>query len=253
MSSEYNPQGGYGSQPSGQPGYGSQPTGPGSQPGGYQKPGYGSQPTGQPGYGSQPAGQPGYGSQPGSGSQPGGYQQPGGYGAQAGAHGQPGAYGQPGPQQQRPTAPNGQPLGGSTLAGVPLRGPHPEGAYQQGSAGYWHADAEERQMAMWNAVGSLLIGFIMPLILFLVYKDRSAFIRDHARQLLNASLSYMIYMIGLSIVFTIITIVTLGFGAIIFGLLFVPSIALLVFEIIAAVRGSNGEGYRIPLTIDMVK
>ena len=99
----------------------------------------------------------------------------------------------------------------------------------------------------------LLIGFIMPLILFLVYKDRSAFIRDHARQLLNASLSYMIYMIGLSIVFTIITIVTLGFGAIIFGLLFVPSIALLVFEIIAAVRGSNGEGYRIPLTIDMVK
>lgn len=224
MSSEYNPQGGYGSQPGGQPGYGSQPTG-----------------------------QPGYGSQPGPGSQPGGYQQPGGYGAQAGAHGQPGAYGQPGPQQQRPTAPNGQPIGGSTLAGVPLRGPHPEGAYQQGSAGYWHADLDERQMAMWNGIGVLLLGWMMPLILFVIYKDRSAFVREHSRQMLNTSISYSLYLIGLAIVFFIITIVTLGFGAIIFVLYFVPVIALCVFAIISAVRGNNGEGYRAPLTIDMVK
>ncbi|NUL61040.1 DUF4870 domain-containing protein [Brevibacterium luteolum] len=246
MSSEYNPQGGYGSQPGSQPGYGSQPTG-------------------QPGYGSQPAGQPGYGSQPGPGSQPGGYQQPGGYGAQAGAHGQPGAYGQPGahgqpgaygqpgPQPQRPTAPNGQPIGSSTLAGVPLRGPHPEGAYQQGSAGYWHADQDERQMAMWNGIGILLLGWIMPLIFFIIYKDRSAFVREHARQMLNTNISYTLYLIGLGIVFFIITIVTLGFGAIIFVLYFVPVIALYVFAIISAVRGNNGEGYRAPLTIDMVK
>ena len=217
MSSEYNPQGGYGSQPGGQPGYGSQP-GPGSQPGGYQQPGYGSQPTGQPGYGSQP----------------GGYQQPG-------------------PQQQRPTAPNGQPIGGSTLAGVPLQGPHPEGAYQQGSAGYWHADPDERQMAMWNGIGMLLLGWLMPLIIFVMYKDRSAFVREHSRQMLNTNISYSLYMIGLGIVFFIITIVTLGFGAIVYVLLFVPVVALYIFAILAAMRGNNGEGYRAPLTIDMVK
>ncbi|MCT1691300.1 DUF4870 domain-containing protein [Brevibacterium sp. p3-SID960] len=250
MSSEYNPQGGYGSQPGGQPGYGSQPGG---------QPGYGSQPGGQPGNGSQPGGyqQSGYGSQPsghpGHGTQPGDYQQHDGYGAQPGAHGQPGAYGQPGPQPQRPTAPNGQPIGSSTLAGVPLRGPHPEGAYQQGSAGYWHADQDERQMAMWNGIGILLLGWIMPLIFFIIYKDRSAFVREHARQMLNTNISYTLYLIGLGIVFFIITIVTLGFGAIIYVLYFVPVIALYVFAIISAVRGNNGEGYRAPLTIDMVK
>lgn len=212
MSSEYNPQGGYGSQPAGQPGYGSQP-----------------------------------GGHPGPGSQPGGYHQPGGY------SGQPGAYGQPGPQQQRPTAPNGQPIGGSTLAGVPLKGPHPEGAYQQGSAGYWHADPDERQMAMWNGVGILLLGWLMPLIIFVIYKDRSAFVREHSRQMLNTNISYSLYLIGLAVVFGIITIVTLGFGAIVFVLYFVPVIALYIFAIISAVRGNNGEGYRAPLTIDMVK
>lgn len=195
----------------------------------------------QGGYGSQPAGQPGYGSQPG------GYHQPGGY------SGQPGAYGQPGPQQQRPTAPNGQPIGGSTLAGVPLKGPHPEGAYQQGSAGYWHADPDERQMAMWNGVGILLLGWLMPLIIFVIYKDRSAFVREHSRQMLNTNISYSLYLIGLAVVFGIITIVTLGFGAIVFVLYFVPVIALYIFAIISAVRGNNGEGYRAPLTIDMVK
>lgn len=212
MSSEYNPQGGYGSQPADQPGYGSQP-----------------------------------GGHPGPGSQPGGYHQPGGY------SGQPGAYGQPGPQQQRPTAPNGQPIGGSTLAGVPLKGPHPEGAYQQGSAGYWHADPDERQMAMWNGVGILLLGWLMPLIIFVIYKDRSAFVREHSRQMLNTNISYSLYLIGLAVVFGIITIVTLGFGAIVFVLYFVPVIALYIFAIISAVRGNNGEGYRAPLTIDMVK
>lgn len=195
----------------------------------------------QGGYGSQPADQPGYGSQPG------GYHQPGGY------SGQPGAYGQPGPQQQRPTAPNGQPIGGSTLAGVPLKGPHPEGAYQQGSAGYWHADPDERQMAMWNGVGILLLGWLMPLIIFVIYKDRSAFVREHSRQMLNTNISYSLYLIGLAVVFGIITIVTLGFGAIVFVLYFVPVIALYIFAIISAVRGNNGEGYRAPLTIDMVK
>ncbi|MFB9776821.1 DUF4870 domain-containing protein [Brevibacterium otitidis] len=221
MSSDYHPQGGYGSQPGGPApqSYGSQPQGP--QSGGSQQPGAGA-----------------YGQQQGGYQQAGGYQQPTG-----------GAYG----QQPGATAPNGQPLGGSTLAGVPLTAHHPEGAYQQGSAGYWHADAEERQMAMWNGIGSLLIGFVMPLILFIVYKDRSAFVREHARQLLNASLSYLIYILALTVVLTIITIVTFGIGGFLFILLVAPGIMLTVFEIIAAVRGSNGEGYRAPLTINMVK
>lgn len=187
-------------------------------------------------YGSQPQGAQGYGAQP---------QQP--YGAQP--QGAQGYGGQAYPQQKPPA--------GSLAAGIPLIGPHPEGAYEQGSAGYWHADKDERTIAMCTHLGAIFTGFIIPLVMFVMKKDESPFVREHARHSLNAQISYTIYIIGLSIVLgilgTVLALVTFGLGFFIVYLAFIPAIAILIFDILACLRANNGEGYRFPLVIDMVK
>ncbi|WP_101649884.1 DUF4870 domain-containing protein [Brevibacterium ihuae] len=216
----------YGSQPQGGPAYGSQPQQPyGSQP---QQP-YGSQPQGGPAYGSQPQGGPAYGSQP---------QQP--YGSQPQSYGQQ-PYGRPamgGMQQSRPPGPG-------------LRHPLPPHAYGAGSAQFWQPTEAERSAAMWTHIGTLLIGWIMPLIMFIMKKDESAFVREHARQSLNAQIMNAILMYGIMLISIPLMFVIIGIFTI--WLAFIPAIVYAIFEIIAAVAANKGEGYRIPMKADMVK
>lgn len=215
------PQPGAGPQASGPQGYGSQP--PGSQ--GYASHGYGAQGYGAQPYGSQGASQPsasqGYGAQ----QVPPGSQ---GYGPPSGNPGQPHTY--PGP----PPGPGGRP--------VP-RGPYPPQAYGDGSERFWNASQDERQLAMWTWLGTLLIGWVMPLIMFLTKGD-SPYVREQARQCLNFSIVMVIAM-TLSAVLIYVLI----------GLLTTP--LLWVFEIVIAIMGAMkanaGQGYKPPMAFDMVK
>lgn len=162
--------------------------------------------------------------------------------------------------QQPQQPPYQQPLRpppGSARAGVPLRGPHPVGAHGPGSARYWNADPEERQMGMFVHLGGLLTGFITPLIIYVLKKDESPFIRDQARHSLNAQISYLIWTIVALVVFSVVgfvlALVTFGLGFFLMYVGFVPLIALLAFEIIACIKANDGEGYRIPFSLDLVK
>lgn len=219
----------YGAQPQGGPAYGSQPQQPyGSQPAyGSQPQGgaYGSQP--QQSYGSQPQGAPAYGSQPQS------YVQQQSYGQQS--------YGQPamgGVQRSRPPGPG-------------LRHPLPPQAYGPGSQNFWQPTESERSAAMWTHLGTLLIGWIMPLIMFIMKKDESAFVREHARQSLNAQIMNAILCYGIMLISLPLMFVVIGFFT--FWLAFIPPIVYIVFEIIAAIAANKGEGYKIPMKADMVK
>ncbi|MGH3735670.1 MAG: DUF4870 domain-containing protein [Micromonosporaceae bacterium] len=204
---------------SGQPGYG--------QPAGYDQPGYGAQPAGYgaapAGYGQPPGydqalpapvtGQPGYGA-PGYG-QP-GYGQPG--------HGQPG-YGQPG---------YGQPGYGQPGPGGPLT-------------------SDERTMALFAHLGALLLGFIAPLIVFLMKKDESRFVRHHAADALNLTISATLVSLGVSLIGCILSLVVIGF--VVFLALIPYGITVMVFMILAAVAANKGEWYKYPtwLAWPMVK
>lgn len=106
--------------------------------------------------------------------------------------------------------------------------------------------ADEKMWATLIHLGGIVFGFVPALVGYLVLKDRGPFVREHTRQALNFQISIAIYSIALLFV----TIVTLGFG----GLLYVPfGIAVLVFMIIAAVAANRGEWYRYPLTIQFIK
>ncbi|WP_166972173.1 DUF4870 domain-containing protein [Brevibacterium atlanticum] len=199
---------------------------PGSQPGSQpqsQQPNaqqsYGSQPQ----YGSQqPASQPAYGSQPVYGSQQ-------AYGSQQGYRG-PQGYG-PG------SAANTRAFDSRAL---------PPQAYGPGSAGFWQPSPSERSTSTWTQVGAIFTAWIVPLIVFLVKKDESPFIREQARQSLNFQLTLIIAYI----VADIFAVITFGFGAILY---FVIWIVALVFMIIAAVAANKGEVYKVPMSIQLVK
>jgi hypothetical protein len=95
--------------------------------------------------------------------------------------------------------------------------------------------------------------FVAPVILYFVLKDRGPFIRHHVAESLNAIISLGIYSIALTIAATLFTVVTLGFGAFAYGLLFVLGVVAAVFWIIAAVETNKGRWYRYPLVIRFVR
>ena len=84
----------------------------------------------------------------------------------------------------------------------------------------------------------LLVG---PLIVWLVKRNDHPFIDDQGREAVNFQISVLIY--GL-----LLTISCVGIP-----LSIALGIADLVFVIVAAVKASNGEAYRYPLTIRLIK
>ena len=100
---------------------------------------------------------------------------------------------------------------------------------------------------LWAAVCHLseFIGapFLIPLIIYLVMKNDSPFVRDHAREALNFHLSLLLYtVICLPLVFIVVGI----------PLLIALSIVALVFSLVAAFRAGGGRSHRYPLTIRFV-
>ncbi len=88
------------------------------------------------------------------------------------------------------------------------------------------------------------LAFLGPLVVWLVKRDEHPFIEMHAREALNFNLSVLLYFIlGVVLAFVLIG----------FLLLAALGAAWLVLTITAAIRASNGQPYRYPLTIRLVK
>jgi uncharacterized Tic20 family protein len=86
--------------------------------------------------------------------------------------------------------------------------------------------------------------YIAPLVIYLVYKDRSQFVAFHALQ----ALFFQLLALAVIIALMLFSIVTLGLGV----LLAVPlaialAIAVLVYTIIAAIQANNGVWYELPI------
>ncbi|MDP8960135.1 MAG: DUF4870 domain-containing protein [Actinomycetota bacterium] len=90
----------------------------------------------------------------------------------------------------------------------------------------------------------MALAFLGPLVVWLVKREDHPFVEMHAREALNFNLSVLLYFIvGVVLAFVLIGFLLLAALAVIW----------LVFTIIAAVRASNGEPYRYPLTIRLVR
>jgi uncharacterized Tic20 family protein len=116
--------------------------------------------------------------------------------------------------------------------------------------------ADQRQMALFSHLSSLsgliipLGNILGPLILWLVKKDTMPFVEDQAKEALNFNITLGI----IGIVLTIITVVTFGLGAVLtvpLGILL--GIAWLVLTIMAGLKANEGQYYRYPFALRLIK
>lgn len=106
--------------------------------------------------------------------------------------------------------------------------------------------ADQRTMALAAHLLGIFTGFIGALIIWLINKDDAgkAFVTDQAKEALNFQITVTIAMV-ISIILMIVII----------GGILAPIVGVInvVFCIIAAVKANNGEAYRYPFTLRLIK
>ncbi|QSX80029.1 DUF4870 domain-containing protein [Agrilutibacter solisilvae] len=92
--------------------------------------------------------------------------------------------------------------------------------------------------------------FIGPLIIWMIKKDTMPFVDDQGKEALNFNITVGLIFLAL----LLLSIFTLGIGLIIaIPAWIVIGIAWLVLTIIAGIKANNGETYRYPLTLRLIK
>lgn len=104
--------------------------------------------------------------------------------------------------------------------------------------------SDEKTWSILSHVGGILFSWVAPLIIFLIYKDRSAMIRHHSVAALNFQITILIgYIVG-----GILSLVIIGFVVIL-----AASVLSIVFGIIAAIAANEGRAYTYPIAIPLIK
>jgi uncharacterized Tic20 family protein len=101
--------------------------------------------------------------------------------------------------------------------------------------------SDDKTMALLSHILTIVAGFIAPLIIYLIKKDQSAFVAQHAKESLNFQITCFIIVIAL-----LITII----GAL---LVWLVAIVALVFVILATIKASEGKLYKYPFSIRLIK
>ena len=101
---------------------------------------------------------------------------------------------------------------------------------------------DSRNMGVLIWIGTIFLGFIPGLIVYLIRKD-DAYVLDQAKEALNWSITAIIgYVAGMILMFVLIGgLVMLAVG-----------ICHLIFCILGAVGASKGENYRAPFALRLI-
>ena len=104
--------------------------------------------------------------------------------------------------------------------------------------------SDEKTWAMLAHVGGILIGFLAGLIVMLTKGKESDFVRDQAVEALNFQITVAIaWFVSFILIFVLIGLL----------LVFVVGIGSLVLMIMGGIAANNGQRYRYPINIRMVK
>ena len=108
------------------------------------------------------------------------------------------------------------------------------------------SDSDQRLWATLAHIGPIVIAFVAPLVIWLVYRERGQYVEDQAKEALNFQITLAIA----SVVVIILAAVTLGIGALLF---FPLGIGALVLMIMAAIAANKGAAYRYPVSLRLIK
>ena len=96
---------------------------------------------------------------------------------------------------------------------------------------------DEKTWSMLAHLSGLLLGLFGPLVVMILYKDKSAVVEAHAKEALNFQITMAIAMT----ISAFLCIILIGFLC-----LFVLGIAIIVLPIIAGLKANDNEEYRYP-------
>ncbi|MCB0596318.1 MAG: DUF4870 domain-containing protein [Phaeodactylibacter sp.] len=111
----------------------------------------------------------------------------------------------------------------------------------------------DKDELMWSTfahlgfLAGLIIPFgnvVAPLVIWLVYKDRSSYVEYHSKEALNFQLTVTIAMVASGILVLLLIGIFLLIGVLLLAL---------VLSIVAAVKANNGEYYEYPFTIRFIR
>lgn len=105
---------------------------------------------------------------------------------------------------------------------------------------------DARTFGMLAHLLGMFTAFLGPLIIWLIKKGEHPFIDDQAKEALNFQLTLLIaYAVALPI-----SLLTCGYGAILYPVLFVVQI---IFSLLGTVKSYEGEWFRYPFAIRLIK
>ncbi|MDP1697869.1 MAG: DUF4870 domain-containing protein [Xanthomonadaceae bacterium] len=124
------------------------------------------------------------------------------------------------------------------------------------AAGSDRPDADQRTWGMFCHLAALSaffsgIGFLLgPLIVWLIKRDEMPFVNDQGKEALNFNITVLIACVALWIV----TLVTFGLAMIFtIPLMVVVGLVWLIVTIVAAIKANEGEYYRYPFALRLIK
>jgi uncharacterized protein len=97
---------------------------------------------------------------------------------------------------------------------------------------------------------TLGLGFLGPLVLWLMKKDTSPFVDHHGKEALNFQLTVMLAIFCLGAVTFVLMFFVIG--VLLIPVLVVVGIIALVIEILACIAAHRGEWYRYPFSIRFI-
>jgi len=108
------------------------------------------------------------------------------------------------------------------------------------------ASQEDRTLALITHLSGIVLGFIVPLVIWLVNKDKAdkGFLNDQAKEALNFQITLLIvYVIG-----TVLTVILIGVF-----INLAAWIACIILSILAGLKANEGVAYRYPFALRLIK
>jgi uncharacterized Tic20 family protein len=102
----------------------------------------------------------------------------------------------------------------------------------------------DRLFAVLSHILTLFFSFFAPLIIYLIKKDESEFVREHARESLNFQITLAIaYIVSFLLMIVLIGVL----------MLMVLGLVHLILVIVATVKAADNKLYRYPFSIRLIK
>jgi len=158
------------------------------------------------------------------------------------------AAGQPTPGQTPPPGYQAPPPGYQQTPPPGYQAPQP--GYQGAPVAAPLSPAEDKQWAFLGQLGGIL-GWIPPLIIWLIFKDRGPLTNQEAKESLNFQITVAIFSVGLYIIGTILSLVVIG----VFFLFIAWAVQIVgvIFAIIAGIKVNQGGTYRYFFNFRFIK